>query len=236
LPILYRRLGIVSRIHLAAVLAFSLSGIPYPARVAVVGVISHAERARVGDTPASTGTTVFDGDRLSTEAGGILRLNAGTMALHLAPQTSVSLGLTPAGQTTEVQLWAGTLVFSSEKPLAIAVCADNAWIRPASAPSSAQIRNVNRKELLISAQRGSLQFFYEGETATIPEGVTYRVLLDPDDDTADKSTSGPPGKKPGKARKPYVFSAVVAAAAVTAIMLTPHHESPDHPGHPKPHK
>ncbi len=201
------------------------------ARVAPFGVVSHADRAHIGEAPASSGTTVYDGDRLSTETDGVLRLNAGTTALHLAPQTSLTVRLTASGQSTQVELAAGMLVFSVANPPAVAVHANNAWIRPASnAPTVAHIRIVNRKELRISAQRGSLQFSYEGESAVIPEGVAYRVLLDPQDNSASPSASGQPGRKSGKVRKSFLFIAIAAAAAVAAILEMPHFESPDHPG------
>lgn len=209
----------------------SLASEPSPARVAAVGVVSHADRAHIGEAPASSGTTVYDGDRLSTEADGVLRLNAGTTALHLAPQTSLTVRLTDSGQSTQVELAAGMLVFSVANPPAVAVHANNAWIRPASnAPTVAHIRIVNRKELRISAQRGSLQFSYEGESAVIPEGVAYRVLLDPQDNPASPSASGQPDRKSGKVRKSFLFIAIAAATAVAAILEMPHFESPDHPG------
>jgi len=209
----------------------SLASEPSPARVAAVGVVSHADRAHIGEAPASSGTTVYDGDRLSTETDGVLRLNAGTTALHLAPQTSLTVRLTDSGQSTQVELAAGMLVFSVANPPAVAVHVNNAWIRPASnAPTVAHIRIVNRKELRISAQRGSLQFSYEAESALIPEGVAYRVLLDPEDDPASASASGQPNKKSGKARKPFLFIAIAAAAAVAAILLMRNYESPDQPG------
>src|SRR5260370_8491444 len=135
---------ISSRHVLATVLALSLASEPSPARVAALGVVSHADRAHIGEVPASSGTTVYDGDRLSTEANGVLRLNAGTTALHLAPQTSLTVRLTASGQSTQVELAAGMLVFSVANPPAVAVHANNAWIRPASsAPTVAHIRLVN---------------------------------------------------------------------------------------------
>ncbi len=193
--------------------------------------MSHADRAHIGEVPASSGTTVYDGDRLSTEANGVLRLNAGTTALHLAPQTSLTVRLTDSGQSTQVELAAGMLVFSVANPPAVAVHANNAWIRPASnAPTVAHIRIVNPKELRISAQRGSLQFSYEGESALIPEGVAYRVLLDPDDDSARASSTAQVSKKSGKARRAFLLILIGAAAGIGIPILIHSFESPDHPG------
>ena len=59
----------------AAVTAASLLvGGPSPAKVVPLGMVTHAERAHVGEAAASAGSTIFDGDQLSTEAGGALRI------------------------------------------------------------------------------------------------------------------------------------------------------------------
>jgi hypothetical protein len=228
---------ISSRHLLAATIAVSLAADPSSARVNAVGFVSHADRAYIGEALASPGSSVYDGDRLYTEADGSLRLTVGTAALHLAPQTSLTVRLADPGQDTEVELDAGSLVFSSAKPPAIAVRANAAWIRCAATfPVAAQISIVNAKELRILARRGALQFAYKGESSLIPEGVAYRVLLDPDDDPANASASGPTGQKPGNPGKPFLLIAIVAAAAAAAaaaafssIIQTPNYESPNKP-------
>src|ERR1700681_3163316 len=107
---------ISSRHVLAAAIPFSLAAAPSSARVAAIGFVSHADGAYIGEAYASPGTSIYDGDRLSTEADGSLRLTIGTAALHLAPQTSLTVHLADSGQDTEVELDAGSLVFSSAKP------------------------------------------------------------------------------------------------------------------------
>jgi hypothetical protein len=171
---------------LAAALTFSLASDPSFGRVAAVGFVSHADGAYIGEALASPGTSIYDGDRLYTETDGLLRLALGTSALHLASQTSVTVHHSDSTQDTEIDLTTGTLVFSSSKPPAIAVRANTAWIRcGATFPVAAQVSIVNAKELRIRAQRGSLQFTYKEESAVIPEGVAYRVLLQPEDDPAN---------------------------------------------------
>ena len=86
---------------------------------------------------------------------------------------------------------------------------------------------MNAKELRILARRGSLQFAYNGESALIPEGVAYRVLLDPDDDPANPSASGPTNQKPVNPGKPFLLIAIVAA--FSSIIQTPNYESPNKP-------
>ena len=61
---------ISARHVLATAIAFSLLADPTSARVAAVGFVSHADGAYIGEIPASPGTSIYDGDRLSTEADG----------------------------------------------------------------------------------------------------------------------------------------------------------------------
>ena len=56
-----------------ALLAAPLWGVP----AAPLGVVTLAERAQISAVPTATGATVFDGDTLSTDSVGILRVRAG---------------------------------------------------------------------------------------------------------------------------------------------------------------
>jgi hypothetical protein len=69
---------------LAIAMALLLAGIPLDAKPDVLGIIVGANGARLGAHSASEGTSVYDGDRLSTETGGALRLRSGTSMLYLA--------------------------------------------------------------------------------------------------------------------------------------------------------
>ena len=76
-----------------------------------------------------------------------------------------------------------------------------------------QVRLVGPHELI---RRGPAQISYRRESETIAEGKSYRVLLNPSDD----SGSGVQGaKKMGKHSKALVLIAVGAAAAagITAL-------------------
>ena len=198
-------------------------------------MITHAERAHVGESAASEGSTIYQDDRLSTEPGGILRISSSGLALQLEAQSTLVLRhpANPEAGTT-AELASGTLVFSAAQAGNIIVMADDALIRPATkSPAIAHIRVVSRRELRIYAQRGALDFSYHGESATIPEGAAYRVLLDPSEVEARMSTE-PAQDKKSPTKKPhlgkFVFIAVGVALGIGIPVLMHALESPDRPG------
>jgi hypothetical protein len=198
-------------------------------------MITHAERAHVGESAASEGSTIYQGDRLSTESGGLMRISSSGLALQLEAQSTLVLRhpANPEARTT-AELASGTLVFSAARTGNIIVMADDALIRPATkGPAIAHIRVVSRRELRIYAQRGALDFSYHGESATIPEGAAYRVLLDPSEAEARVSTE-PDQDKKSPTRKPhlgkFVFIAVGVALGIGIPLLMHALESPDRPG------
>jgi hypothetical protein len=62
---------------LAMAMVSLLVGVPVYSTPDVLGIIVGSNRASLGAHSASEGTSVYDGDRLSTEVGGALRLRSG---------------------------------------------------------------------------------------------------------------------------------------------------------------
>ena len=180
----------------------------------------------MGEAGASAGSTIYEGDRLSTDDGGVLRISSPGLTLHLSGQSLVILRHpeSPEGGIV-AELASGTLVFSSARTANIVVVTGDALIHPATnASTMAQIRVVNRKELRISAQRGATEFSYHGESETIPEGKTYRVLLDPSETDAGAALGSPT-----KHHK-FLLLEIGIAAGIAIPMLIRAFESPDNPG------
>src|SRR5207302_10583216 len=107
---------LVTNLHrrfVAIVVASFLAGAA-PAKTASLGIVTHAERAHLGGAEASAGSTVFEGERLSTEAGGILRINSPGLTLQLDGQSSMVIGhATGPAESTLAELAYGALVFSA---------------------------------------------------------------------------------------------------------------------------
>src|SRR6267143_6138302 len=164
---------------LAMTLVFFLVGIPLPARLAGIpslGVVTQASAAHFNASRVFAGTTVYDGDRLSTETEGLLQFRGSGAALYLPGLSDVTLYGLPNGM--QAQLRAGGLVFSSARASAMEILANGAFIRPAAdVPTVAQVTLVGPKELQITARRGALELSYRNETEKIAEGTSCRIFL-----------------------------------------------------------
>jgi hypothetical protein len=217
---------------LATVAASLLAAGPSPAKVIPLGMVTHAERAHVGEGGASVGSTIYDGDRLSTEMGGVLRITSIALTLQLDAGSSVLLrrAAVPEGNV-QAELGSGNVFFSTGQAASITVFANDALVSPAAHASTiAQIRIVNRRELRIDVRRGVLNFSYHGESALIPEGAAYLVLLDPSArEIRAASDSGDGGKHPIKLPK-FILIAIAIAAGVAIPVVIHALESPDTPG------
>jgi hypothetical protein len=215
---------------LAMTLAFSLTGVSLPARPAgmtALGVVTEASGAHYNAARVSTGATVYDGDRLSTESEGSLYFRGTRALLYLPGQSGVTLHGLPDG--TQALLRTGSLVFSTSKAAAMEVTADEAFIRPAAdGPTVAQVTVVGPKELQITARRGALRFSYRDESESIAEGTSCRVLLD----SSEAATPLFPQRRPVKAaHENRKFRIVVIVVIGWATEWAVHEvlESPDRP-------
>jgi hypothetical protein len=203
-----------------------------PGKVAPLGMVTHAEHAHLGAAAATAGSTIYDGDQLSTEAEGLLRINCPNLTLHLEVQSMLTLRRPATTEdTVEADLASGTLAFSAARNGGISVVANDALIRPAAnAPTIAHIRVVNLKELRIYAQRGALEFSYHGESEVIAEGSAYRVLLDPSGKEAVALESEPVNSKPPMVHHKFLLIAIGIAAGIAIPVVAHDPESPDNPG------
>jgi hypothetical protein len=203
--------------------------------VAPMGTITAATRAHVGVAPASTGSTVFGGDHLSTEKMGSIQIRAGAARFLLSGASSAALSQKDgaAGAT----LLSGTAVFSTANAKAFLLHASTADIRPQSdQPTVAQVTYVNDKELRVRATRGSLAITVEDETQIVPEGTAYRVILDPNSYYTSESPQGPAGAGTGSGRPPrkagrsrFLLIAIIVTGVATGVALYEALQSPDKP-------
>jgi hypothetical protein len=204
---------------LAITMAFSLAGIPSGAKPDALGIVVQAEHANLGSQAASEGTTVYDGDRLTTEARGSLRLLIGEAMLYVTEQSSVIVhkDANVAAKEFEAELVSGMAVISVTAGTTGEILASSARVRPtAETRGVVQVRLVGPQELLVFARRGPAQISYRGESETIAEGKSYRVLLNPSDDGASGDVSA---KKSGKRGTALLLIAVgvATAAGITAL-------------------
>ncbi len=202
-----------------------------PPTPAVLGVVMGADRAHLNNAAVSEGATVYDGDRCSTEAGGMMLLHGEAASLDLAEESAVLVRSRVNGeQSMQAELSRGTLVFRASRAAALEIAVLEALIRPAKdVPTIGRATVAGPKELRIYARRGSLQFSYGGNTQTISEGESYRVILDPPEDGTQTK-----GTVKNRRRRAFLLVAIGGGGAgVATFLLEPHRhkdvESPDHP-------
>jgi hypothetical protein len=225
----------------AAVLAFGLVCAPLwgasTPSVTPLGTIIAAERAHVGAAGADVGTTVYVGDRLSTENQGSVQLRAGAARLLLL-SSSAAIVEDNAGAPS-AKLLLGTATFSTGNAKAFTLFASKAVIRPQTDdPTIGQVTYVNDKELVVTAKRGALIVTVENETQVIPQGISYRVLLDPAPEAAQgpagagSGSQGPIGGNHGPlkaGRSHFLILATAITGIVTFLAVSEALESPDRP-------
>jgi hypothetical protein len=220
---------------LALQIAFLLARTSAPGPPEVLGVVVLAEGARLNNGTVSNGATVYDGDHISTEERGALRLLCKAALLEL-PEKSVALvhhaGGGAQGLQAQAELLQGTLVFSTARAAELEIVARAAHIRPAgNGRTGALVSVIGPKELHIYARRRAVLFSYRGESATITEGESYEVILDPPEDGSGKKQTTPPAHTRSKA---FLLIAAGAGAAAGAVLVYKNHEhkdmeSPDRP-------
>ena len=224
---------------IAVVVSLSLFVLPTNgAPASAIGTVTSATGARIGAATASVGSTVFVGDHLSTERFGSIQVRAGAARLLLSGASSADVaelkGATPAARLTS-----GTAVFSTAHARAFVLHAAKADIRAKTdEPTVGQITYVNDKELRVRCSRGALAITVEDETQFVAEGMSYRVILDPDSYYATEAAAaqGPQGAGTRNGRPPlragrsrFLLIAIVVIGVATGVALYEALQSPDKP-------
>ncbi len=229
------------RAPLATLMIIGLSSAPAwagPKTASSLGTVITSEKARVGDSPAEVGTTIYSGDRLATDPAGSVQIRAGAARLLL--QNASIATVDDSEGAPSAKLIRGTATFSTGNSRAFSLFASRAVIRAQSdAPTIAQVTYLNEKEILVVSKRGPLTVSVDGETEVIADGSAYRVLLDPPPtmaqgpegagahkDDKKRGMNGPPLKA---GRNYFMVTAVGVSAIVTGLALSEALESPNRP-------
>lgn len=219
--------------YTSVVLALALCASPLkasPASANPLGTIVYADRAHVGTSAASLGSTLFGGDRLSTEAQGAVQIRTAAARLKLAATSSAILLEEP--NRAAAILTAGMATFSTASSDAFAVHAFEATIKPnSSGPTVGEVMILGKNEIYVKSTRGELVCSVAGEERTIREGEAYRVLLDADPAGPPQGPAGAGGNHPpiktGQNRAIYLIAGAIAVVTIFAVHEAL--ESPDRP-------
>jgi hypothetical protein len=170
----------IARYTLVAMLVAGLCNVPSMASSEKpLGVIAQAERAHLDSALAATGATVYAGDSFDTDPGGTLRLRVGASQFYLLASSGATLTQNSGGAM--MTLTRGTAGFSSATSGQLQLDTPAGMVRGVQGePAYGQVTIKSPNELVVSAFRGELILDNEGEFHSIPEGKSYRVVIEPD--------------------------------------------------------
>jgi hypothetical protein len=228
---------------IAAVLVIAIGITPgWGASGPAFGTVIAAEGANVGGGNLSAGTTVFGGDKIFTISTGSVQVRAGAARLLLSGDSAAILAkdeISPAASLTR-----GTAIFSTATSKAFAMHVGSMVIRPGrDDPTVAQVTVVGPKQLIVRSTRGSVSVAVDDDVRVIPEGMAYRIVLDPTEAelaAADAAAGQDPqgvgsGRRAGRPRRAgrnrFIWFAIGVTAIVTFLALSEALESADRPNH-----
>jgi hypothetical protein len=227
---------------IAAVLVIAIGITPgWGASGPAFGTVIAADGANVGGGNLSAGTTVFGGDRIFTISTGSVQVRSGAARLLLSGDSAAILAkeeISPAATLTR-----GTAIFSTATSKAFAMHVGSMVIRPGTDdPTVAQITVVGPKQLVVRSTRGSVSVAVDDDVRVIPEGMAYRIVLDPTEAelaAADAAGQDPQGVGAGRrggrprraGRNRFIWFAIGVTAIVTFLALSEALESADRPNH-----
>ncbi|HVM75918.1 MAG TPA: hypothetical protein VMT75_09770 [Candidatus Saccharimonadales bacterium] len=178
-----------------------------------IAILTQASGAHLDDQPASAGLSVFEGERLQTDAGGRAALRFGQSSLALIGSSEAALVRVSNG--VHVDLSSGAVRFSANELQMVEVHAEDATIgSQIGRATDATVGILQPKVLQIDARRGDLSFTYRQEFRVLPEGQVYRIYLD----TPDRSETGASiGVQVGAGSKVayYILGAGAAGAGIS---------------------
>src|ERR1700675_4533482 len=176
-----------------------------------LGILTLAYGAHLNASDAFAGLSVFDGERVSTDPGGKIGVRVGASVITLVGQSGATLQRT--GEGAHVDLDAGSMYLWSAESSPLEVHVGGALLRPHGNRSvQAQILMFTPKILQITTRQGSLDFSYHAELRVLPEGQTYRIHLESQDDPRGTPEAGDQAEKAGMSTAAKVAYFIVGGA------------------------
>jgi hypothetical protein len=176
-----------------------------------LGILTLAYGAHLNASDAFAGLSVFDGERVSTNADGKIGVRIGASVITLAEQSGATLQRNGGGAHVDLDTGSVYLWSSESSPLEVHV--EGALLRPhGNRNVQAQILMFTPKILQITTRQGSLDFSYHAEFRVLPEGQTYRIYLESEDGPRSATDAGSGTGKAGLSTGTKVAYFIVAGA------------------------
>ena len=176
-----------------------------------LGILTLAYGAHLNASHAFAGLSVFDGERVSTDADGKIGVRIGASMITLAEQSGATLQR--AGDGAHVDLDVGSVYLWSAESNPLEVHVEGALLRPHGTHRvQAQVLMFAPKILQITTRQGSIDFSYGKEVRVLPERQTYRIYLELEDDPRSATDGGSATGKAGLSTGTKVAYFIVAGA------------------------
>lgn len=142
---------------------------------APLGVVVIGQKAMLGSIPIANGTSLFDGDVVSTQDQGTLRISLGAAQVWLGQNSALSLHKTATG--IEARLETGMMRFSGAVGAPLEFRVLDALIRPKQPTAAGQLAIITPNEFQVGSTSGTLSVDVDGDVRTVEESTAYDATL-----------------------------------------------------------
>ena len=208
------------RRSLATILVFLLAGIPVFGQSASLGVVTQSSLGHLNSAIASVGSTIYNGDRLSTEAGGTLGVRFGAVQLVLPENSAIFVG--QEGPTFTAAPQQGSVAFNVESGGVLRLTAADVRVRPQFSALTVGQMTLENCAVVVASRTQALEVTAGKETKIVEAGKSYRVSLD-----TGCGTQTSRGPLPAAHSRFLLIPIIVGGPIVPAILEA--FESPDRP-------
>jgi ferric-dicitrate binding protein FerR (iron transport regulator) len=206
---------------LATTLVFLLAGMPLLGQSVPLGVVTQSSLGHLNSAVASVGTTIYNGDRLSTEAAGALGVRSGSAQLLLSGDSAIFVGQEGRNLTAAIQR--GSVVFTVESDGALLLTAADVRVRPQSSALTVGQITLEDCAVVVTSRVQTLEVTAGKESKIVEAGQSYRVSLDTG---CGRHPSQPPV---AAAYSRFLLIPIIIVGGITIPAIREAFESPDRP-------
>jgi hypothetical protein len=200
---------------------FLLAGMPLFGQASPLGVVTQTTNGHLNTAATSVGTTVYNGDRLSADAGGTLGVRLGSVQLILPGDSA--LFIAQDGPTLTAALQSGSVAFTVEPGGLLQVTAVDVRVRPQSGALTAGQVTLEDCAIVVTSRTASLEVTAGKEVKIVDAGQSYRVTL-------NTGCGRHPMDKPvAPIQSRFLLLPIIVGGGITIWAIHKAFESPDRP-------
>ena len=177
-----------------------------------LGVVVAGQKALLGAVYVADGTSLFDGDTVSTQGKGSLRIRLGASQLFLGENSTLTLLRSERGVTAK--LLGGTARFSGAVGAPIELLVLDAKIRGKQDGAAGQVTVISKDEFQVGATSGALTVDVNGDVRTVDENTAYDATLSPAPDNGMPVGAG--------RRRSLILWMLIGLAAIGTVIAVVH--------------